>query len=294
MIETESLQNILRPEQVEIWKGRFEAGSKLALLFLAVIYGVGFLIVNIYSRKLGFANTGLLRPEYIVVGMLWFFLLGVTYGSWIVASNLIRSIWNEIGRLSGILIRALARLIAVLLSLVVFYMAPAVTASVLGTGGLTNSATVVVVIDLAITLVAVYSIKKLMQDAIDYFNKPHPPTDYRHYLRVAAFGEVPFRILFVLIAITAYSRAAFPTLDAEYGGGRPRNVNFIIKNEHRQSFVDIGFAIPENSRLLEGQVVLFEGPDYVLISPPTDRTKQMSALKISKDLVDITIYKPQE
>src|SRR5437660_2661566 len=52
--------------------------SKLGVLGLGACYAIGLLIVNLYLRQYNISQVNLVEAEYVAVGALWMFLMGLT------------------------------------------------------------------------------------------------------------------------------------------------------------------------------------------------------------------------
>ncbi len=280
----------LADSEMRTWTERLEFGSKLVLLIVGLTYVIGFLILNIYTIGLGAGNFGILRPEYIIVGALWLFLVTVTYGAYVAAKKFDQILNGEalkVGRRSALYI---AILISTPITICMSYFIPALPVSLLSSGSLISVSTFGIVLGLWFTLLTIYFAKILVAEALIYFKRPYGKDDQLHSLKVLGFAELPTRLLLVLIAITIYANAIFPLLESEYGGGKPKAVQMFIQAQNVQAMKEAGFAFPSGNRSLGTVELVLESPDFFLIKPPDGFDKGIRMVRVEKDLVDVVFY----
>jgi hypothetical protein len=61
------------------WRDTVEVISKAGVAVIGIAYIVGLLILNLHIRKYGVYYLSFLQIEYVMVGLLWAFLVGLIY-----------------------------------------------------------------------------------------------------------------------------------------------------------------------------------------------------------------------
>ncbi len=88
-----------------------------------------------------------------------------------------------------------------------------------------------------------------------------------------------------------YSRyLSYPQISSAFSGGQTQSVVLVIKPEQVDAAKVGGLVLSDDRKIaLE---IIFEGPDFLLITPPTGsaNTPNVKAIRVRKDLIDAVLY----
>jgi len=258
-----------------------ESTAKLLLPVGAILYAIGFLIANLYFQQYGISDPVLLKPRYVVVGLLWSVLM---LFAWLLTEYLVASVEALLGLLRGSARSgAISKLLRSALGLGVCIFLAKSVASVLGlsrTLGWWQYCVLLLIIEL---------------NFLSSFNFVSPIR--RHLLagKVGKSGIVASLswLGLVLSTITCYSIAVYPCFDQSFGGGKLRKVEFLLKTDYRMFGNFIGLPISKDGQLGPVLMVYEAADSYVLAKGqpwPPEPPQRVEAYRISKATIEVVKY----
>jgi hypothetical protein len=271
------------------WGGPIETASKVAVGMIALAYVVGLLILNQHVRKYGIYYLGFLQIEYVMVGMLWAFLVGLMCCLLIVIFDRARQIFEA--RKAANKHKAIVKAAGYfLMACFIGYTALGFVLSVLTednpvryTGHWT------IISALVFGALSIFNIRTKVSELGTHLLSEHAQSNKNSkFYRI--FDLFYFTVIFVSV-LSIYANNAFPKISPTYGGGKPQQANFLIKNDQVETVKAMGLQLPQDNRTVGPLEVVFEASDFFLIIPPQGFTNaKIKAIRLNKDLIDAAFY----
>ena len=278
------MDSVLIPKRVSLLREFAEIGSKAGLAFIAACYVVGFLIVNLHLRKFGITYLGFLRTEYIIAGFVWAFLVALVYSLVALLFYRLRDLIRH-RKFSG-LASSLVWLILILFGLGFFPFSAlnVVTQRQTAIASSWGWRTIGILLLNAGVLFSISNIKSFVGSD----QKGLPKLDVRTYRWYWAFVCFYFAVTLVG-SISLYSNYVFPLISSTFAGGSTQNVIFVIKGDQLDSAKSAGLQLSEDRKTTVE--IIFEAPDFFLITPTIGTGEKVKAIRIRKDLIDAILYR---
>jgi hypothetical protein len=239
-----------------------ESLLKLAAAVAAAIYALGLVIVNLYLLRFGVAEFNLLRPRFIITGVLALVALTLPYVCiavlawlWRAMSQPKLAIWR---RLYGITLSIPIALMCILAPFVV-YTTPIFGLHALQALGLYAISVIVGVY----IVVAVRWTKEIQKPG---WRPTHPDAD--PWLgRTLALGSSRAGVVGFLLLYTFYfASVVYPHAPEPLGGSRPRDVRLVVKADSAAALREL--AVPMSApggQLTEPIELIFQGQGFYLV-----------------------------
>jgi hypothetical protein len=242
---------------------------------IAILYGVGLIIVNLDLGRYGVAAVDLARPEYVMVGLLWAFLESLTT---VMILIMIWCVRLATAPFEYFLTSALA---------FVFFLTYLVMLAIVC--GVTDPLTVFDpwFLKLVISLLVqgagiVYSAWILNSQAIPVLwgdqrlvLAPHESSDPHPSVEMAIYLAMGTPIITGLVCLVIYTTIVFPQIPREWGGGMKPVVELFL-TEKVPIFSDHkGIASTMDGRRV-GPVICILETDRMVVVAPLSHSKELS------------------
>jgi hypothetical protein len=250
--------------------------SKLLALAVGVFYTLGLLIVNLNLARYGILSLELYRPEYVLVGALWTFLLLLPFIVWSQTTGVLfvakRSFFKD-----SPISRPIFFLVGFYLSLSLFMEFISDDFGILTLKGLIPF-TVFLFSVVAFFSLNVRDFKPfLAQFGIHRVASPSPPPDRPDFV------HIPTVLLQMLCCLIAYSMLVFPHLRREFGGGKPTEIELVLSEKTKLPWATDGLPVSSDGLTIGPALLLMETDKTVVITNVTNPTSDAFAL--NKDMV---------
>lgn len=256
------------------WTDAAQVIAKGGVAFIGTTYVIGLLVLNMHVRTFGAYYLGFLQIEYVMVGMLWIFLVGLVF-------CFVLYIYNQFRKGSKLIKRGkpLSTIGTIFLSIVL----PVIT----GVGSLSFAlgifsddqlqlhtrgfwiVTGVLAMNIVVISLLVFGVKERF-GTVESSN-----TDRTS--RMAAMFDVLYIVVFALVGLSLYSKHVFPRLSPVFGGGKRQQIQFVIKPDQLDATKSLGIPLLENSNTTPTLEMAFEAADFFLIAPPRASIGRMCA-----------------
>jgi hypothetical protein len=278
-------QNPSAVADIAKWRDSIEAITKIGLTFVGVAYVIGLLILNIHIGKFGVYYLGFFQVEYVMTGVLWCFLSGVSICLFYLMKSHVEIIFKSYKeKKKGILFLILTAATTIFAaSFIPFFIL-----LVLSDSKLTPASSAfwpafgTIFINLIAILAVVLKFKNIYRlKSVQVKNE----TKYQSF--IDTFNQI---MLFV-VALGLYANYVFPELSPAYGGGKKQLIEFIIKADQKETIKTIGIETSNDDRRFGPVEALFESPDFILILPQKGfKNENVKAIRINKNLIDASYF----
>jgi hypothetical protein len=90
--------------------------------------------------------------------------------------------------------------------------------------------------------------------------------------------------------IASYAGYVYPSLSPAFGGGKTQRVTLIIRSDQLDAARAAGLELSDR-RTVEPIEVIFEAPEFFLISPPQHlKNTEIKAIRLRKEIIDVALY----
>jgi len=268
----------------------FEKISKVFVVFVAVLYGLGLLVTNQYLLSLGVSDFSSLKPKYVITGA-WTLALMVidclpalfVFGLFRSKSSILKRFWLRItiGLIGGIGFALLARAFLYYVITLYPYLS---SASVLQTPNVLKG---MVIGSSVLGFILLFRIVTTQQD------------------RRSFWGMTSFVGLYgVLVLSTAIGTSEYPRVPEAWGGGRPLHVSLVLNETGIKFWRVTGAVPPDKDSMRTPEIeVLYQNDHEMLISAPCDlvgplpdggHRVEKRRIMLNKSLVDGILPKEDE
>jgi|SRR5882724_2310945 len=270
-------------------KEKVEAISKLGVLGLGACYAVGLLIVNLYLRQYNISQVSLIEAEYVAVGALWMFLMGLTTTVCFYAASSIRDLYRDVKQ--GWKIRFADIYVQTVVTVLLFIgLCGAVGGTIKESSAWIFSFTTLKVVMILIATVGGVGQLAWVTWEIERIQRPvSEAKNTKPTLLLGRSGLGFSALIFVTFMIGVYAKFAFPSLSSAHGGGERHKVSLVISSEEIEPLKNMGFQISPENRTTGPVELIFEGSDSLIILPPDSSTKA-KAIRVKKEFVDTILY----
>lgn len=277
--------NVPSTANISTWRGLIETVSRIVVGLIALAYVLGLLILNFHVRKYGIYYLNFLQIEYIMVGMLWAFLVGSMCCLLLVLWHMTKQIYETrktkaiFGNIFSLLAVAFAGYTSLIYVLNVLTETPTVRFS-----GFWR-----ILWALAFACMSIFNLGTKVMDLKGFvFSEKSQREESGKFARLF---DMSYHTIVIIVALSVYANSVFSKLSPTFGGGKPQNVEFLIKTDERETVKAIGFQLAEDSRTIGPLEVVFEAPEFFLISPPAGlNNERVRAIRLNKDLIDAAFY----
>jgi hypothetical protein len=94
--------------------------------------------------------------------------------------------------------------------------------------------------------------------------------------RIIAFGGVLFFVGYFAWYLNLFTKNVYPRIPEQFGGGRPRLVQLLVKKEMLEEAKQLGFPASKDRSLSEPVWLLFEDKDVYVLRTPDSRVVQLN------------------
>ncbi len=266
-----------------------QALTRFALLLVGGLYTVGLLIVNLDLGRYGLISLDLARPEYVMAGALWSFLMVATIGAYQVAVHNIKLILSK-----G---RSVRNVIQAFMVLVIFAGFPFFVLNIISHGeiGFTKRIGWLTVGTIGINAFILYQGIESARVAL----KLEKPFIRRLFSARADEGTPIYYFVILLSTIGLYAAAVYPHLPRVFGGGKKPSIQLVLSDRDDTRWKGLGLPISEDGRNVGPVILLLETEGMFIVTaasegkqetwfPPVDR--DLAAVGIEKKAVSALLY----
>jgi hypothetical protein len=250
---------------------RLADASKLLALAVGVFYALGLLIVNLELGRYGVLSLELYRPEYVLAGFLWTFLVlltviiaheasVLTIGKWVFKDNVILS---PIG-------------LYLLLSLFLYFLSD--------TGRIFTLWGLVSVFVMVLTIFSLFSLDSAdVKYLLDQFGARRVTARLADWNWHNPNTNLPYFLLQMLVCLAAYSILVFPHLRREFGGGNHPEIELVLSEKTKLPWSTDGLPMSSDGLKIGPVLLLMETDKTVVVASVTDPTVLFGLLPATSD-----------
>lgn len=266
-----------------------QALTRLGVLLVGGLYTVGLLIVNLDLGLYGLMSMELARPEYVMAGALWIFLVVVTIGAFKVV----------IGELKQILSTRLSawRVFQALTEILIFAGFFAFVLFTLSRGELLYNKPPAWIVLGTICLNA-YSLNRLVESsrAVLRFEK----LSLKSLFSARVGGGTPIYYAVGLLSLIAlYSGLAYPHFPRVFGGGKKPLIEFVLGEATKLAWKELGLPVSGDGKKIGPVILLLETDSMFIVATPGKPQldvwsmfeRQLPAVGIDKKEVSAIVYR---
>lgn len=260
-----------------------ERATKAFISIAAVLYGLGFLIVNAHLAHYGVSTTEFARSEYVLAGALYFALSIAAYLTLLLGARESMRVYRN-ARESN-----LGRTLAIVGAIIAFALALLPFAGsfiIISVFRLTliDWKTYAAFVILAGTWspVLVHPARLLAtgqgQLLVTHFD-------------LASARNVLLELPLLLVSIGLYATVVYPEISASYGGGHPRFVNLVMTPRGSEIAATMKLGINPDGKFVGPVQVLFESQGSIALVL-SDKWNDHRAVQISRAFVEAIASAP--
>ncbi|MBI3694042.1 MAG: hypothetical protein HY238_04270 [Acidobacteria bacterium] len=239
----------------------------------AACYVIGLLVVNIHLRRFGYYSMSLFEVHYVVAGILSLVPVGL---GWCGFALFAEEIWEAAKGW---------KLVALLIGLLLGLMGSFVVLVLQGAWieGLPFGVRFVVLI------IAGFFVTLYPAAAAQSATRLLASNVYRKEVTVSGAVVIGLSALVVVGGyLVNFSRSIYGEIPATLGGGQPRAVRLVVKNEVKASLAGLGVPFAADGRTSERvRLLLATEKEYVIL------TGKEGSVGIRGDAVDAIFYEPR-
>lgn len=265
-----------------------QALTRLGVLLVGGLYTVGLLIVNLDLGLYGLMSLELARPEYVMAGALWIFLVVVTIGAFRVVIGQVKQILST--RLSA------WRVFQALTEILIFFGFFAFVLFTLSRGELLYNKPPAWMVFGTICLNA-YSLNRLVESsrAVLRFEK----LSLKSLFSARMGGGTPIYYAVGLLSLIAlYSGLAYPHFPRVFGGGKKPLIEFVLADSTKLAWKELGLPVSGDGKKIGPVVLLLETDSMFIVATPGEPQlevwssfeRRLLAVGIDKKEVSAIVY----
>jgi hypothetical protein len=272
---------------------QLERITRALALVSVIIYGVGLLVVNAFLFHLGFSDFDLLKPRFILTGMLFLAVISIStvvpiWTSRQIAATVVRQD-ESLPRKGAKSAFFLVVLVAPVVACIALFESPWPIAARMYVQNFLLGVLIVEPIPGWQVLPKSVRVWFLQREKLAS-GRSEVRWVYSFYFLLLCIG-----IAFMgLACVDAFASRVFPFIPAHIGGSEPRNVRLIVSPPHEKALLDLGVPLTDtNSNITKPVELVFEGNDFYLIQkeqPP--RGIHGPIFKLEKEIVVSVMTNP--
>jgi hypothetical protein len=228
-----------------------ESVTRTAAFVAIVSYATGLVVVNTYLQQVGVSDFELLRPRFVTTGLLFLLMLAVGAG----CPALIVALWSRPEGQKSARVRRGIVLVGLLAAPLALFVA-------LTLGDLGGSVAFYVVT----AFVGVAALRPWITGRawwtriLVLMRGPNHPTDVIN----SAVGLVVL-VMSGTLVLVFFSRATYPYIPEQWGGGKPYYARFIVTDEAAAELPK--FFVKARGNITRPVRLLFQGSDFYVLDP---------------------------